>query len=88
MGFFRLIDRKSVEMASVLSLKVVKIETHQSKTLLFSKGKLAVSNNSYKNLGDYIYSLHFTIRSAEGVRRAKFTKLSTSGFGLCLRPKA
>ena len=48
MVFFPLIDRKSVEMAFVLSLqeftKLGTTETYQSKTLLFSKGKLAVSH--------------------------------------------
>ena len=52
-------------------------------TLLFAKGKLAVLTNSYKNLGD---ALHFTIWVAEGVPRAKLTKLRTFDFGLCLWP--
>ena len=59
-------------------------------TLIFSKEKLAVGNKQVViKIQEIIFdALHFTIRSAEGARRTKFTKRCTFGFGLYLRPKA
>ena len=42
--------------------KVVTTDTHQSKTLLFSKGKLAFTNKCLQKFD----ALHFTIRAGEG----------------------
>ena len=64
--------------------KVVTTETCQSKTLFFAKGKLAVSNNSYKIKEIIFDALHFTIMVAEGVPKAKFTKLKGQlKYGFC-----
>ena len=44
---------KSFERAFALSLQG-SYNRNSPKTLIFSKGKLALLTNSYKNLGDYI----------------------------------
>ena len=58
-----------------LQLPNFRAEIHQSKTLLFSKRELAVTNKKLQKIQDIIFNaFHFTIRAAEGVPRAKFKK--------------
>ena len=80
MDFFPLIDYKSFEMA-------LDFEFKKYLQLVVGRGKISSYKQIVTKIQEIVFdALPFTIIAAEGVRKAKFTKLHT--FGFCLWPKA